>query len=179
MRSIYIFFLVVAILVEAGCTAKEMPASEGEGEMVIQVTSTAFSEGGNIPRKYTCDDINVSPQLSWTGVPQGTKSLALIADDPDAPAGTWVHWVLFNLSPELGGLDEGAMGLGVNGKNDFRKLGYGGPCPPKGSAHRYYFKLYALDTILNLKEGATKADVEKAMKGHVLAWGQVMGKYSR
>ena len=147
--------------------------------MTLQVSSTAFAEGGTIPKKYTCDDVNVSPALAWSGVPQGTRSLALIADDPDAPVGTWVHWVLYDLPADLTSLPEGAQGLGTQGTNDFRRSGYGGPCPPKGPAHRYYFKLYALDTQLNLKAGATKADVEKVMKGHILAQGQLMGKYGR
>jgi len=147
--------------------------------MSITLTSTAFTEGGTIPKKYTCDDANFSPALAWSGVPEGTRSLALIADDPDAPVGTWVHWVLYDLPADLTSLPEGAQGLGTQGTNDFRRAGYGGPCPPKGPAHRYYFKLYALDTQLNLKPGASKADVEKAMKGHILAQGQLMGKYGR
>ena len=147
--------------------------------MSITLTSTAFTEGGTIPKKYTCDDANSSPALAWSGVPEGTRSLALIADDPDAPVGTWVHWVLYDLPADLTSLPEGAQGLGTQGTNDFRRAGYGGPCPPKGPAHRYYFKLYALDTQLNLKPGASKADVEKAMKGHILAQGQLMGKYGR
>lgn len=147
--------------------------------MSIQVTSSAFKEGESIPRRHTCDGENLSPALSWSGIPQGTASLALIADDPDAPAGTWVHWVIADLSPELSGLPEGAAGLGVDGVNGFRKTGYGGPCPPKGSTHRYYFKLYALDKKLGLKTGMTKSDVEKAMQGHILAQGQLIGRYSR
>ncbi len=147
--------------------------------MALQVTSTAFSEGDTIPRKYTCDAENVSPPLAWTGLPQETKSLALIADDPDAPMGTWVHWVLYGLPANLTSLDEGAKEVGTPGVTDSRKTGYGGPCPPRGSTHRYFFKLYALDTALSLKPGASKADVEKAMKGHILAHGQLMGKYGR
>ncbi len=147
--------------------------------MAITVTSTAFTEGGKIPRIYTCDDRNVSPPLAWTGVPTDTTSLALVMDDPDAPSGTWVHWVLFNLPGTLSGLDQGKNGGGTEGTNDFRKLGYGGPCPPRGSNHRYYIKLYALDTQLELKTGASKAQVESAMKGHILAQGQLMGRYGR
>ncbi len=147
--------------------------------MSIQITSQAFSEAAAIPRLYTCDDQNVSPELTWTGVPTGTVSLALIMDDPDAPLGTWVHWVLFNLKPDLSGLKQGQSGLGVEGSNDFHKLGYGGPCPPRNSTHRYYFKLYALDAVLDLKTGASKAQVEAKMKDHILAWGQLMGKYGR
>ena len=147
--------------------------------MTIQLTSPAFSEGGTIPKKFTCDADNVSPQLAWSGVPSETKSLVLIVDDPDAPSGDWVHWVLYDLPPELTGLAEGIKGVGVDGVNDFRKPGYGGPCPPRGSNHRYFFKLYALDTRLNLKPGASKADIEKAMGGHILAQGLLVGRYGR
>ena len=147
--------------------------------MTIQLTSPAFSEGGAIPKKFTCDADNVSPQLAWSGVPSETKSLVLIVDDPDAPSGDWVHWVLYDLPPELTGLAEGIKGVGVDGVNDFRKPGYGGPCPPRGSNHRYFFKLYALDTRLNLKPGASKAEVEKDMGGHILAQGQLVGIYGR
>ncbi len=153
--------------------------------MSIQLTSTAFKEGEAIPKKYTCDGQDVSPSLSWTDLPAGAKSLALIADDPDAPAGTWVHWVLFNIPVSLRGLPEGVAktatvpGVGVQGNNDFRKTGYGGPCPPRGKPHRYFFKVYALDSVLQLNPGAGKADLEKAMKGHILGQGQLMGKYSR
>ncbi len=147
--------------------------------MAIQITSPSFADGQLIPQKYTCDSSNISPQLDWIGVPAGAQSLALIADDPDAPGGTWVHWVLFNIPVTMNGLPEGVKGSGVQGRNDFSKLGYGGPCPPKGPAHRYFFKLYALDRSLSLNEGARKADVEKAMAGHILGQGQLMGKYGR
>ncbi|HXK94902.1 MAG TPA: YbhB/YbcL family Raf kinase inhibitor-like protein [bacterium] len=158
---------------------------EGGAPMTtISVTSSAFQEGAMIPKKYTCDGENVSLPLQWGPVPPETKSLVLISDDPDAPAGTWVHWVLFNLPPTETGLPEHVPpGKTLNngaaqGTNDFRKLGYGGPCPP-GGTHRYYFKLYALDTKLDLQPGATKPQVEKAMRGHILAQGQLMGKYKR
>ncbi len=147
--------------------------------MNILITSSAFTEGGKIPRIYTCDDQNISPPLTWTAVPTNTVSLALIMDDPDAPSGTWVHWVLYNLPSTLIRLDQGKSGGGTDGKNDFGKLGYGGPCPPRGSNHRYFVKIYALDTSLDLKAGATKAQVESAMKGHILAQGQLMGRYER
>jgi Raf kinase inhibitor-like YbhB/YbcL family protein len=180
VRGLLILWVVFALsLGGVGCRDEPEPAQEGENEMAIQVTSSAFSEGETIPKKFTCDGENVSPALSWTGVPQGTKSLAVIADDPDAPVGDWVHWVLLDLPLDLNGLPEGASGLGVAGLNDFRKPGYGGPCPPKGKPHRYYFKVYALDTLLGLKIGATKAQAEAAMKGHILAQGQLMGRYSR
>ena len=152
--------------------------------MALRVESPAFSEGGQIPRPYTCDGKDISPPLSWSGVPEAAKSLALICDDPDAPGKTWVHWVLFDLPPATGRLAEGiparesVSGGGIQGTNDFRKIGYGGPCPP-GGTHRYFFKLYALDTQLKLSAAATKADVERSMKGHILAEGTLTGKYSR
>jgi len=152
--------------------------------MEIKVASTAFPEGGAIPSKYTCDGQNVSPPLAWDSVPEGTKSLALISDDPDAPMGTWVHWVLYDLPPDARSLSENVppdptLSNGAKqGKNDFRKSGYGGPCPPSGT-HRYFFKLYALDAVVNLAAGATKPQLLKAMEGHILAQGQLMGKYKR
>jgi len=152
--------------------------------MSLKITSTAFGEGEMIPRKHTCDGRDVSPPLAWTGVPAGAKSLALIADDPDAPMGTWVHWVAFNLPLGIGGLAEATpadaelKGGGRQGKNDFRKTGYGGPCPPSGT-HRYFFKLFALDTSLDLPQSAGKAELEKAMKGHILAEARLMGRYTR
>ncbi len=167
------------ILLLAGCQGKVTPATDGGNIMTIQVTSSAFKEGENFPRLYTCDDQNVSPALDWTGVPSGTVSLALIMDDPDAPSGTWVHWVLYNLSPKLTGVEQGKNGGGTDGTNDFKNNGYGGPCPPRGSNHRYYIKVYALDKQLDLKAGATKAQVESAMSGHILAQGQLMGRYGR
>jgi len=155
------------------------------GGMPFQIATTAFPADGMIPKKFTCDGTDVSPELSWKDAPAGTQSFALIADDPDAPAGTWVHWVLYNVPAGTNSLPEGTEkkdelgGGALQGRNDFRKIGYGGPCPPPGKPHRYYFKLYALDTRLNLKAGATKADVEQAMKDHVLGQAQVMGKYGR
>ena len=147
--------------------------------MTIQLTSAAFDGGGTIPRKYSCDGENVSPPLSWSGIPDGTQSLALIVDDPDAPGRTYVHWVLFNIPPGQDGLPEGVQNAGVGGKNNANKTVYSGPCPPRGSTHRYFFRLYALDTQLNLSPGATKADLLQAMEGHILAQGELMGKYQR
>jgi Raf kinase inhibitor-like YbhB/YbcL family protein len=158
--------------------------SAGGPDMAITLTSSAFTEGAMIPKKHTCDAEDISPDLKWSGVPQGAKSLALICDDPDAPVGTWVHWVLFNIPADVTALPAGIPADATlkngarHGKNDFRKLGYGGPCPP-GGTHRYYFKLYALDTVLNLEGGSTKAQLLAAMKGHILAEGQLMGKYKR
>lgn len=153
--------------------------------MTIQLTSSGFTEGTPIPSKYTCDGEDVSPPLKWRNVPQGSTSLALICDDPDAPIGTWVHWVLYDIPPAVTELLEGIPMTGVlasgakQGTNDFKRLGYGGPCPPRGATHRYFFKLYALDTELGLKPGATKKDLARAMEGHILAEGRLMGMYKR
>ncbi len=147
--------------------------------MSIELNSSAFDEGGTIPEQYTCEGADLSPPLSWDGVPGEAQSLVLIADDPDAPAGTWVHWVLFNIPPGTTQLPEDVSGVGTEGMNDFNRPGYGGPCPPPGSSHRYFFKLYALDTSLDLPPEARKKDVVQAMEGHVLAQGQLMGKFSR
>lgn len=178
-RCGWVLWLVLFLLITGGCRKSSLPALEDEGMMELKLSSVAFQEGKNIPARYTCDGQNISPPLEWTGVPEATQSLVLIADDPDAPAGTWVHWVLYNIEAGLTGLKEGVTGVGVDGTNGFRKTGYGGPCPPKGKAHRYFFKLYALDISLDLKPGAGKADVEKAMRDHILAQGQLMGVYSR
>ena len=173
---------LLAVFVTA-CGAEE-EKSPGVA-MNIQVTSTAFAEGQPIPAKYTGDGNDVSPPLAWTNAPADAKSFALICDDPDAPAGTWVHWVRYNLPPNVTALAEDtpktwqlSNGAG-QGENDFKKTGYNGPAPPTGKPHRYYFKLYALDTVLDLKSGATKAGLLKAMEGHVLAQGQLMGTYQR
>lgn len=153
--------------------------------MSIELTSTAFQPGAAIPKPYTGDGADHSPPLRWSEPPAGTRSLALICDDPDAPRGTWVHWVLFNLPPQSGELEEGLPTVDTlangakQGTNDFGKVGYGGPAPPGGKPHRYFFKLYALDTVLDLPAGATKAELVDAMKGHVLAEGQLMGIYRR
>ena len=153
--------------------------------MTIQLTSITFAEEQAIPTKYTGDGPDQSPPLSWSDPPAGTNSIALFCEDPDAPRGIWVHWVLFNLPASQRQLQEGLPGEGTlpdgarQGKNDFGNLGYGGPAPPRGKPHRYFFKLYALDTQLNLPAGATRDQLLGAMKGHVLAEGQLMGKYQR
>ena len=150
----------------------------------MELKSTAFKEGMNIPPRHTCDNLDVSPALEWSNIPSGTKSFALICDDPDAPAGTWVHWVLFNIPAKVRELKENQSKTETltngarQGKNDFGKLGYGGPCPP-GGTHRYYFKLYALDIELDSKPGITKKELLKAMDGHELEEGQLMGRYKR
>jgi len=151
--------------------------------MAFQITTTAFRDGSSIPKRFTCDGPDVSPALSWGDPPAGTRSLAIIADDPDAPAGTWVHWVLYDLPADTRKLPEGVAkdrelpNGALQGRNDFGKIGYNGPCPPRGSEHRYFFKLYALDSRTGLKAGATKSELERAMKGHVLAQAQLVGKF--
>ena len=151
----------------------------------MKISSASFSADDMIQKKFTCDGPDASPKLNWTEPPAKTQSFALIMDDPDAPAGTWVHWVLFDLPADTRELAEGVAKQeqlandARQGRNDFGKIGYGGPCPPPGNPHRYFFKLYALDAKLNLKAGATKADVEGAMKGHILAHAEMIGKYGR
>jgi Raf kinase inhibitor-like YbhB/YbcL family protein len=158
---------------------------ERRGTMALQMASPVFAARETIPKKFTCDGPDVSPKLTWNEPPSNTQSFALIMDDPDAPVGTWVHWVLYDLPAETRELAEGVakqeqLSNGARqGRNDFGKIGYGGPCPPPGKPHRYFFKLYALDAKLSLKAGATKADVERAMKGHVLAQAELMGRYGR
>ncbi|MFI5398578.1 MAG: YbhB/YbcL family Raf kinase inhibitor-like protein [Candidatus Binatia bacterium] len=153
--------------------------------MSMTLSSSAFKSGAEIPRRHTCEGADLSPTLAWGGAPAGTKSFALIADDPDAPVGTWVHWVVYDLPANTSKLPEGVpttdtlSGGGKQGINDFRKTGYGGPCPPPGKPHRYFFKLYALDAPTNLKPRATKADVLRATEGHVLAQVELMGTYER
>lgn len=156
--------------------------------MAFTLKSPSFSENGNIPAKYTCEGQDISPPLSWSGVPAGTKSLALIVDDPDAPDPrapkmTWVHWVLYNLPPSSNGLPEGvsksALPQGtLEGTNDWKRTGYGGPCPPIGR-HRYFFKLYALDTVLPNLGNPTKKQLEDGMKGHILAQAELVGTYEK
>ncbi|MFO0968372.1 MAG: YbhB/YbcL family Raf kinase inhibitor-like protein [Gemmataceae bacterium] len=151
----------------------------------MHLTSSAFNDGDTIPIRHTADGPNISPALEWTGAPASAKSFALICDDPDAPRGTWVHWVLFNLPADATALPEGVataptLDIGAaQGKNDFRNPGYGGPSPPPGKPHRYFFRLYALDATLKLAPGCSRADLDHAMQGHLLASAQLMGKYGR
>jgi Raf kinase inhibitor-like YbhB/YbcL family protein len=151
----------------------------------LTLTSSSFADGSLIPAKFTCDGGDTSPQLSVSAPPAGTKSLVLIVDDPDAPAGVFVHWVVFNIPPGLLTLAEGASARAdllqgaVQGRNDFDKVGYGGPCPPGGSSHHYSFRVYALDIRLGYSEGATKNDVVRSARGHVLAEGTLIGLYKR
>lgn len=157
----------------------------GGQAMAFTLKSSAFQEGGTIPSQFTCDGKDMSPELTWSGAPKGTKSFALICDDPDAPVGTWVHWVIFGISPETMNLPKGVPNTrelpdgSRQGINDFHRIGYGGPCPPKGPAHRYFFKLYALDTKLGLNAGATKQQLLDAMRDHILDETKLMGRYKR
>jgi Raf kinase inhibitor-like YbhB/YbcL family protein len=175
---LFLFFLLLFLVVT--------PSGQEEAQtMSLQLTTSAFPAEGTIPKKFTCDGPDVSPPLAWSGAPPGTQSFALIMDDPDAPVGTWVHWVLYDLPANAKELAEGVakqeqLSNGARqGRNDFRKIGYGGPCPPPGKPHRYFFKLYALDKKLDLKAGASKAEAESAMKGHILAQGELMGRFGR
>ena len=189
-----LFTLTCAALLLCSCSPSQSrpakPSSPKERSPMpttqsFTLTSPAFPNGGQIPRRYTCDDDDISPDLAWSGAPANSQSFALIADDPDAPAGVWTHWLIWNIPPKATVLpadtpknpllDNGAR----QGLNDFRRVGYGGPCPPPGKPHRYFFKLYALDTRLDLKAGANKAALEDALKPHILAHTQIMGTYKR
>ncbi|MFB3815446.1 MAG: YbhB/YbcL family Raf kinase inhibitor-like protein [Terriglobales bacterium] len=148
---------------------------------MFKLETDAFQPGGEIPAKYTCSGADVAPALRWSGAPAGTKSFALIMDDPDAPSGTFTHWVLYGIPAQTTQLAEGAKlpSSAAQGVNGFRRTGYGGPCPPPGKPHRYFFKLFALDTPLSLKASATKQELEQAMKGHVLGQAELMGTFRR
>lgn len=162
-------------------------ASYGQGAkaMSLTVSSTSFQSGGEIAKKFTCDGEDVSPEITWNGAPDGVQAFALIADDPDAPVGTWTHWVLYDLPASSTRLNEGLPKSeqlpdgSKQGRNDFRKVGYNGPCPPAGKPHRYFFRVYALDRKLDVKAGAARSEVERAMSGHVQAQGEYMGTYRR
>ncbi len=179
MRAL--FFLGLILFVLGGMILVrdkvETPISEPSANM--KISSPAFSDKDRIPKKYTCDDVNVNPPLDIEGVPEGAESLALIMDDPDAPVGTWVHWTLWNIPPDTYEIKENSVPEGANeGNTSFGHPGYGGPCPPFGT-HRYFFKLYALDTKLDLSSSADKDKLERAMTGHILAEARFYGVYSR
>lgn len=191
VRQILIFAITAVVAYGAAAALGLRPhtassAAIAEAPMTLTLTSTAFAHEGTIPKKYTCQGDDLSPPLAWSGAPAGTKSFVLIVDDPDAPDPkapklTWVHWVLLNLPPDTRGLPEaveaGALPAGTSeGLNDWKRTGYGGPCPPIGR-HRYFHKLYALDAKLAVPKTPTKAQVEAAMKGHVLAQATLMGTY--
>jgi hypothetical protein len=181
----------VALLAVAGCAEGTKPTEptnpSGGQPMAIELTSTAFKAGERIPRKHTGEAEDLSPALAWKGAPAAAKEFALICDDPDAPSakrprpeGPWVHWVLYRIPAQTASLPEGSKGIGIEGMTDFGQPGYGGPMPPQGSGpHRYFFRVYALGTALDLKPGATQAQLLAAMKGHVIAQGELMGTYER
>ena len=153
---------------------------EEKMQTTLTLKSSAFEEGQPIPKRYTCDGQNLSPPLFRKGIPEGTQSVALIVDDPDAPAGTWVHWVVWNIAPQFDEIPEGSVPpSALQGTNDFGNEVWGGPCPPPGPPHRYFFKLYAVDALLELQRGASKPLLEKAMEGHILAQTELIGLYGR
>ena len=179
------FFIHLATMLALAAACAVTAARAQGGAVAFTLSSKAFPNGGAIPKKFTCDGEDVSPDLSWTAAPSGTQSFVLIADDPDAPAGTWTHWLLYNLPSTTTTLAEGVHkkeeipGGALQGRNDFCRIGYGGACPPPGKAHRYFFRLQALDRSLSLKPGAGRAQLEKAMEGHILGKAEWMGKYQR
>jgi len=166
------------VIVAAGLAIALAIVSFASGEAKMKITSSAFQEGGNIPSRFTCDGGDTSPPLQITEVPSGAKSLALVVDDPDAPSGLFTHWMFWNISPQNNTIAEGSTPKGVQGTNDFGKSGYGGPCPPSGT-HRYYFKIFALDRELESPAGTKRSQLDAAMKGHVVAQGELIGRYSR
>jgi Raf kinase inhibitor-like YbhB/YbcL family protein len=191
--GIKIIFLFLSILVLNSCTKKQEQTLTTKQEtepkkettnMTLKITSTAFQNEGMIPEKYTCDGEDLSPALKFEAIPAGTKSTLLICDDPDAPSGNWNHWILYNIPPNITELDEGisieklkSKGI-LSGTNDFKKKEYGGPCPP-GGTHRYFFKFYALDEMLNPEKLLSRNEILKEIAGHILAQAELMGKYKR
>jgi Raf kinase inhibitor-like YbhB/YbcL family protein len=171
----------IAVTPQAGAQT----AAKGAFAMAFTLRTPDFANGADIPKPFTCSGEDRSPALDWSDVPPGTKTFTLIVDDPDAPVGTWVHWVIFNIPGSAHSLAGGVnkkeqLADGTRqGRNDFRKIGYNGPCPPPGKAHRYFFKLYALDSDLKIAAGASKSDVEKAMEGHTLGHTEWMGHFRR
>ena len=177
--------LLLAPAVSCGSSPSHPAEVHNSSPSGFRIASAAFKEGSAIPVRFTCQGEDVSPALAWTEPPAGTRSLVLIAEDPDAPGGVWTHWVVFNLPAQTRALavnrpKQGQLpGGGLQGRNSFGRIGYGGPCPPPGKAHRYFFRLYALDSMLTLKAGAGKSDVLAAMKGHIVGHAQLMGRFKR
>ena len=165
-----------------GCKSASLSPSPppGKSPQSVGVTSPAFSASSPIPAGNTCDGAEQSPGLSWTAMPDGVQSIAIIVDDPDAPQGTFTHWIVWNIAPDARTIGEGGnggLGGGVSGTNDFGKTGYGGPCPPKGQLHHYHFKVYGLDAKVDLRPSDKRADLDKALSGHVLAQGDLVGTF--
>ncbi len=178
-------FVILSLVVSCSATETrdESSAIDEDAVMTIVISSTAFKEGDRIPVKYTCDGQDISPALVWDGPPQQTEAFVLMVDDPDAPGGVFTHWIIFNIPANIHQFGEGVPiqeqleSGALQGKNNFGKIGYRGPCPPSGSSHRYRFTIYALDQRLNLKAGVSKKQVIDAMQGHILAQGQLTGTY--
>lgn len=184
IRTLTALAVALLMIVASGCSKKSKGNDQEQGAMDLKITSTAFEQGDTVPVKYTCSGEDISPPLSIEGAPEGTRSFALIMDDPDAPGQIWVHWVVANLPDSVTSIPEGASGAlpgaAVEGVNSWEKTGYGGPCPPPGhGVHHYYFKLYALDTTLDVDATATKGEVVNAMSGHILAQAELMGTFER
>ena len=180
----FIFLIIITIFI-AGCNVEtkkeelaEKPMKISGGVVKMKLTSMAFENNKEMPSEYTCDGPNIAPELNIKDIPENAKSLALIMDDPDAPAGTWAHWVVWNIPPDTMTIKKGKEPKGTQGTTSFGRRGYGGPCPPFGT-HRYFFKLYALDKMLGLKEGSNKEDLEDAMDGHIIEKAELMGTYKR
>lgn len=173
--------LLVAVALYVFLIQERQAVAPGNTDIDItsmKITSPVFENSRKIPTKYTCDDKNVNPPLAVSGVPESAKSLVLIVDDPDAPAGTWVHWTIWNMDPALAEIAEDSVPEGIEGVTSYNKPGYGGPCPPSGT-HRYFFKLYALDTLLSIPGTSDKKALEEAMSGHTIASAELIGLYSR
>ncbi|MCL5022771.1 MAG: YbhB/YbcL family Raf kinase inhibitor-like protein [Nitrospirae bacterium] len=171
--------IVLCAVTAAGFLVSTASSKEGVKMETLRISSPAFENNGSIPGKYTCDGMDVNPPLRIANVPAGARSLALIVDDPDAPRGTWVHWVVWNIGPKTLEIGENTVPKGaLQAVNDFKRHQYGGPCPPSGT-HRYFFKLYALDAMLNFSANSGKAGLEKAMEGHIIARAEIVGLYKR
>ena len=176
---ILITVLVLFLIMKKNSIKIEPVANQGQSVISnMKISSSAFQNNDSIPSKYTCDGSDIIPPLNFSDIPAGTKSLTLIMDDPDAPSGTWDHWIVFNMSPDTKEIKEGIEPVGLHGLTSSKELLYGGPCPPD-KEHRYFFKLYALDTVLNLSEGSTKREIESSMQGHIIEQAELMGKYNR
>ncbi len=171
------YFLIITLLI-VSCSENEVNLKQNEEVFNLKITSPAFEHNTEMPSRYTCDGEGVSPPLTISDIPENTKSLVLINDDPDAPGATWDHWIIFNMPPDTKEIPENTEPEGIAGKNSWGNTGYGGPCPPSGT-HRYFFKIYALDTYLDLPESSSKSDIENAMNDHILDKDELIGLYRR